>query len=402
VLFAIDEEGVAHGSARSIEGIDISASIAAQAAMLDSYGGHPMAAGLRLSADRIPAFRRQLSNHVADVMGDQDPVPPLILDAEIRLKDIGTELMNSVERVAPFGPGNPIPVFSAHDLSIRSQRRIGRAGEHRALDLVDGEGSSCRVLWWNAGDDVPPPDRFDLAFHVREDTYRGEGEVQAVWVAVREHERLTARLRRPTRELRVVDLRGVEDVHQEVSRLVQTGAQAWVEGVQVAWPSRNRRELKPGDELVLWTAPPGVAELREGLSAVEPQIVHFLGFAGDLDSLEPFLERLSGALKYALRRKHGVVVVSHLSAALGHKPSTIREGIAWLAAKGHVIIHSQSESSFKILLGDSSVPDPAAKPHRLQASLSESAAFRRYLREMDGDALRRYFQALPAESRERL
>lgn len=402
VLFAIDDEGVAHGSARSIEGIDISASIAAQEAMLDSYGGHPMAAGLRMPADRIPAFRRQLSEHVKNVMGDQDTVPPLIVDAEIRLGDIGTELATTVERVAPFGPGNPSPVFSAQDLSIHSQRRIGRLGEHRALELVDGEGSSCRVLWWNAGGEESPAGRFDLAFHVREAAYRGEAEIQVEWVAAREHERASVRLRRPIRELRVVDLREVDDVHREVARLVQAGAQVWAEGMRVAWPARNRRQLKPGDELILWTAPPGIAELQEGLSIVEPRVVHFLGLAGDLDSLKPFLERLSGALKFAIRKKHGVVVLTDVSAALGHKPSTIREGIAWLATKGHVILHSQLESSFKILPGDGSVPNPDAKPHRLQASLSESAAFRHYLRGMEGDALRRYFRAVPAEGREHL
>lgn len=394
VLITIDEQGVAHGSARSIDGIDISAAIAAQEALLDSFGGHPMAAGLRLPARRIPAFRRGLAEDVADAMRGQDLAQPLLVEAQIRLEDIGPELVNAVERLAPFGPGNPLPVFSARDLEVRSERRFGRAGEHRSLELVEEGAGVCTVYWWNAGDEEAPEGRFDLAFHVREDTYRGEDEARVVWVAAKDIERADIKPHPPLGEIRVVDLRAVDNFRRVAALRVEAGAQAWVEGMRVDWPAHARGELARCDELLIWTAPPGIDELRQGLAAADPQVVHFLGVAGDLDSIDVFLKRLSGMLKFAFRTKRGRVDLAEVSAALGHKRTTIREGIAWLAARGHITIHSESQDVIGIRRGEGVAPNPDADTHRLQAILAESAAFRRYLWEIDLESLRRLLAAV--------
>jgi single-stranded-DNA-specific exonuclease len=397
VLLSVDERGTARGSARSVEGIDISAAIAAQKSMLESFGGHPMAAGLRIWADNIAAFRRSLSEHISSVQPERPYEQPLIVDAELGLSDLDFELVDGVERIGPFGPGNPQPVFAARELTVRKQRRIGRSGEHRLLEVVDGQGGACTAVWWNGGGEALPPDRFDLAFHLRKHTYRGETELQAVWIEARERAYKPGAARPPARKIKLVDLRNVNRIHHSVARLSDSGALVWAEGVQLEWQTRSCVQLEPCEELVVWNAPPGVIELEDGLRRADPSVIHFIGYEGDLDSLKPFLERVSGMLKYALKEKQGEVRMEELAGAIGHKRSTVWEGLAWLESQGHIMVRARDGDRAVIARGGRASGGAEEIQYRLEASLSETAAFRRYLREVDESSLRRYLERLLAD-----
>jgi single-stranded-DNA-specific exonuclease len=396
VLLSVDESGEARGSARSVEGIDISSAIAAQKDQLDSFGGHPMAAGLRMRVENIPTFRRSLSKHVSAVQPDRPTEPPLIVDAELRLTDINFDLAEFVERIGPYGPGNPQPVFAARNLTVRSQRRIGRSDEHRLLEVVDDQGGSCTAVWWNGGDALQPQGRFDLAFNLRKHTYRGETELQAVWIEAREHASKPVAVRAPARKLDVVDLRSEDRIHHCVSQLLDSGAWVWAEGVQLEWRTCSRIQLEACDELVLWNVPPGVVELQEGLRKADPKVIYFVGYDGNLDSLRPFLVRLSGMLKYAMSNKQGSLVIEELAAALGHKQSTVWEGISWLESRGHITIRVRDGDRIEIMHGGRASDAAQGIHYRLKASLSETAAFRRYLSEVDEISLQRYLVKLTA------
>ena len=75
VLLSTPPDGTARGSARSVDGCNITEAIASQSELLTSYGGHPMAAGLALAPENIPAFRRGLARAVAAMIGDTPRTP---------------------------------------------------------------------------------------------------------------------------------------------------------------------------------------------------------------------------------------------------------------------------------------------------------------------------------------
>jgi single-stranded-DNA-specific exonuclease len=394
VLLSVDDRGTAQGSARSVERVDISAAIAAQKALLQSYGGHPMAAGLRMDAERIQHFRRSLSEHILTMQPGPPSEKPLFVDAELTLSDVSFDLVDAVERIGPFGPGNSQPIFAARALTVRSQRRIGRDGEHRLLEVVDDAGVSCTAVWWNGGDETPPQGSFDLAFHLRTNTYKGEKALQAVWIEAHAHEQGRITPRAPSRRIELVDLRANDDVHRSVARLYERGAQVWAVGVQVGWQTRSRVQLEPCDELVIWTAPPGLVELQDGLRKADPNVIHFIGADLGLDSLKAFLERLSGMLKYALNERRGRVNIDELAGVLGHKPATVWEGVIWLESRGHILVRAREGDWVEISRGGK-VTDAAEDIRcRLEASLLETAAFRRYLNEVDDQSLLRFLEKL--------
>ncbi len=174
---------LARGSARSIPGINITAAIAAQQHMLVSFAGHPMAAAFALPPERIPEFRRALSETVAGMIGELRIEPTLSIDGYLPLSDLSLELVSDLERLAPFGPGNPKLVLVSRDLRFREHKSLGRTGEHLQMLLEDDQESSYKAVWWGGGIE-PLPDwlvrgaAFNLAYNVRSRDFRGQKELQ--------------------------------------------------------------------------------------------------------------------------------------------------------------------------------------------------------------------------------
>lgn len=107
ILIATPPDELGRGSARSIDGCNVTAAIATQREMLINFGGHPMAAGLTIDPERIPEFRRALSRTVSEMLGEVKDRAILQIDGYLSLGDLSLDLVEDLERLAPFGPGNP-------------------------------------------------------------------------------------------------------------------------------------------------------------------------------------------------------------------------------------------------------------------------------------------------------
>ena len=138
------------------------------------YGGHSMAAGLSLPADRIFPFRRALSRVVRAQAGDAPIAPSLAIDGYLDLADISLELTTDIERLAPFGNGNPPLTLATRNLKVASRKGLGRRGEHLQVEVEDAQGRRQPVIWWRGARAELPKGRFDLAYTVRASVYKGE------------------------------------------------------------------------------------------------------------------------------------------------------------------------------------------------------------------------------------
>jgi len=130
VLLTLEgDEG--HGSARSIGPLNLFEALCACAGRLDKFGGHAMAAGLRLKRSEVERFAEDFEEAVAERLGAEDSRPTMEVDAEVRVGDITRTLLGELEQMAPFGVGNPEPLLVARDVRIGGEvRRMGRDGRH--------------------------------------------------------------------------------------------------------------------------------------------------------------------------------------------------------------------------------------------------------------------------------
>jgi single-stranded-DNA-specific exonuclease len=292
--------------------------------MLERFGGHPMAAGLSIEPARIPEFRRALSRTVRAMCGAGVREPPLQIDGYIPLTDLSLDLVAQLERLAPFGPGNPALTLASRDLSVKSHAAVGRTGEHLRLVVEDGSGAVQTVLWWQGDAARLPAGRFDLAYTVRASDYRGRRDVQVEWVDARLAEPpaplAAVRLKPPA--IRVVDCRQEADPYGALERLradVGGDVPVWAEAEALSEVGgRDRRSLELSESLVIWTLPPGPAELSAALKTVAPRTVYLFGVdpVSDSPGLEVFLKRLVGLVKHRMSAHGGrasVLSLTHLT-----------------------------------------------------------------------------------------
>ncbi len=126
ILLNESEDGMLRGSARSIEGLHITEAIASQKELLRGFGGHPMAAGMALEADKLTDFRRGLGQAIEKQLGEVvREEPTLQIDAWLGLNELNLELARSLEMLAPFGAGNPSLVLASRDVRMKSVSTIG-------------------------------------------------------------------------------------------------------------------------------------------------------------------------------------------------------------------------------------------------------------------------------------
>jgi single-stranded-DNA-specific exonuclease len=124
------------GSARSVKGFDVHAAIEACADLLENFGGHPAAAGLTMVPSNLEPFIERFEEVVHARLTAEQAVPVLEYDLEIDLTTIQPRLIEQLNRLAPFGPGNPKPVFVTRNLVPTSKcRRVGEDRSHLKIEV---------------------------------------------------------------------------------------------------------------------------------------------------------------------------------------------------------------------------------------------------------------------------
>lgn len=144
VVIGLDDAGIGKGSGRSIKGFDLGAAVIAarQEGLLEQGGGHPMAAGLTIAESKVDVFCDFLKMRMLETWGPGVPPPaPLQLDAELQPSSLTLDLGATLERLAPFGRGNPEPRLWLPSAVLHQTRRIGE----NHLDCLISDQSGARI-----------------------------------------------------------------------------------------------------------------------------------------------------------------------------------------------------------------------------------------------------------------
>ena len=175
IVVSIDGE-VAHGSCRSIPGFDMLGALESCAPMPLRFGGHRQAAGLQLESSRIREFRAAVNAYGDARLEPDDLRPRLWLDGPLSFGNITTRVAEELAALAPFGPGNPKPVFQTSGVQIVDGPRILK---DRHLKVAFRQDSRVfRAIAWNAAEReallAEKKESVDLAFSLEESEYQGE------------------------------------------------------------------------------------------------------------------------------------------------------------------------------------------------------------------------------------
>jgi len=143
------QNGVGKGSARSIHGFDLYEGLHDCRDLLLGFGGHKYAAGFTIAPQNIPLFRERLSAIVMERMGPQGFTRSICVDGAVMLDDLTMDLVREMEKLAPFGQGNPEPRLGTRGLEVVSSRIVG--SNHLKLRLKQGGGTAIGAIAFNFG-----------------------------------------------------------------------------------------------------------------------------------------------------------------------------------------------------------------------------------------------------------
>ncbi len=395
VLLLTPEGKPARGSARSVIGVDIGGSIAACSHLLNGHGGHPGAAGLSLDAGNIDRFRRELSRQI-ELHRSDDAYDGLLIDAEVSLSDLDLGLAGELQRLAPYGQGNPTPKLMSRNLTVTDDRRIGRDGTHRKLAVTDAAGKITQsVIWFHGADTEIPTGAIDLVYTLGVNEYRGQRSVQLHHIAIRPAKKETPEgPAEPSETLVIHDLRGqplllsAVPSHDEASWYAEgvdlTVAEHTEAGRPRLAPRFDLPDQPKGRPLVVWTIPPSSKRLRWLIETVEPAEVYLCGQNATDDRLSSVLRSVAGMCRYALGQD-GLLHLNRMAARLGVTEGVIRQCLLWLESKGLVTLVEwtpvgQTSDTVRIDVGDGQqdADGLALAQAELDEQLAEVRAYRRF------------------------
>jgi len=340
ILLNESEDGIMRGSARSVEGLHITEAIATQKNILNGFGGHPMAAGMSMDADKLSEFRRGLGKAIEKQLGGVVREEPILqIDAWLELNEINLELATSLEMLAPFGAGNPSLILASRGVTLKSASKIGKTKEHLRLNIEDESGSTQSILWWGgAGGDLPESgSKIDIAYSLRASSYRGQKQVTLQFEEFRIVDEKPVEVRNASRGIEIRDLRlQPSTLNLEPSTLI------WAEGADKA-KGKSRFELVQSDEFAIYTTPPSPIELRKVLEIVKPKVISVFAVPPSEEKAEGFLNRLAGLCKYAINQRKGTATLHELASAMASRENAVQFGLEWLAAGGQLSVSIEED-----------------------------------------------------------
>ena len=182
VVLISTADGVGKGSARSIPGVDLYDGLCACAGDLESFGGHSMAAGLKIKTEKIDRFESNFENFVDGITKPDDFISKLYIDYELGFDDISEDFMDEIESLNPFGTANPEPIFMAGNITVVSSKIVGK--HHRRMLLKQSGGKTDKTfhaIHFNGNTDSPIKEGFDrIAFRLQWNRWNGRKTAQMV------------------------------------------------------------------------------------------------------------------------------------------------------------------------------------------------------------------------------
>lgn len=184
LVIAMDK-GEGKGSARSISGVDLGAAVieAQHKGLLIKGGGHAMAAGLTVAADKVEALSAFLRDHMRAAVKKAASAQALKIDTVIALSGATADLIDDIERVGPFGAGNPSPHFAIPEVDLLKADRVGE--NHLRCIFKSKDGSSIKAMAFRQADEplghllqTGIGRRFHIAGKLKKDTWAGGGKVE--------------------------------------------------------------------------------------------------------------------------------------------------------------------------------------------------------------------------------
>lgn len=167
-------------SARSITGFNIVEAIRNSSDLLLNVGGHPMAAGFTIETEKLSLLEEKLRAHVEEILPDHLLERELKIDTVLPFSAISKKLFSQIQSLAPFGIGNPEPIFATENVQVIDATVVGSEGQHVRL-RIEHEGVGFEAIAFGKGQlygSLSPNESVNIAYNITENTWNGNTKMQ--------------------------------------------------------------------------------------------------------------------------------------------------------------------------------------------------------------------------------
>lgn len=180
-IILTESNGMATGSARSVDGFDLYSAIEECSDLLDQYGGHTHAAGLTMKLENVPRFIEKFERVVSTNIVERSLTPEIEYDMEIPLRTITPKFFSVLKQFAPFGPGNMNPIFMSKGVwDIGDVTTVGN--NHLKLSVTqEDKGRIFKAIGFGLGEHynkVSQGISFDICYTIEENHFNGHVNLQ--------------------------------------------------------------------------------------------------------------------------------------------------------------------------------------------------------------------------------
>jgi single-stranded-DNA-specific exonuclease len=178
------EDGLGHGSARSIANYHLLSGLESCANLFEKFGGHAAACGFTIKEENIDQLRIDLNKHASQFLTEENLTPELRIDANVSSQTLDLQLVEELRQLEPFGAGNSKPVFVTKDLVLSDEPFVMKE-KHLKLKLRDARGKQFEAVWWDGVDKskeqtLKANSSIELAYTPEANSWNGNTRLQLV------------------------------------------------------------------------------------------------------------------------------------------------------------------------------------------------------------------------------
>ena len=184
LIIGFDENGFGRGSGRSIDGFSLVSGLEKCAHLLESFGGHAMAAGFSLQKENLDMLCKTFEETANALLTQDQLTPTLRFQAQVKMEDLSSAWLLAQERLGPFGVGNVQPLFIARSLYPLCEPRVLK-NKHLRLEFLGHKNMPLTAIFFDGALEKLPKTPWDIAFRLERNIYQGRINLQLQIVAIR-------------------------------------------------------------------------------------------------------------------------------------------------------------------------------------------------------------------------
>ena len=180
IVLGHEENGILKGSGRSLNGISLIKTLGKCESLLDSWGGHPMAAGVSILEKNLPALRLAFNQILREIGENEIRTREIKITDWIQIDDLNPSMLETLSTLEPFGQNHPQPIFGIRNIELPQPAVImGKQSEHCRFTLKNNLGEVFQTVGWNMANRLPPYKKLiDIAIRLHWNFWRGDRTLQ--------------------------------------------------------------------------------------------------------------------------------------------------------------------------------------------------------------------------------